>query len=166
MAEQEKADRSESEAALEREIRRQRKFSLTEALGRMAGQGMMKGGSPVPPQHQAELEIGQYLREHLRDASGVLPVVVLRRVKDSELFLHRWNEPLHVLSEYVRGLLQSTEGLKELVREADVEWGQMLGERPLFDQEGHPPHVDDPYTLESVRADLSRLLESLPSRED
>jgi hypothetical protein len=163
MAEQDSTDRSKSDAALEREIRDGRKFSLNEALGRMAGQGMLKGGSPVPPQQQAEFEIGLYLREHLSDASGVLPVVVLRRVKQSELFLHNTSEPLHVLSDYVGQLLQFPNLLKELVREADVEWGQALGERPYFQQEGHASCPDDPYTFESVEADLSKLLESLRS---
>jgi hypothetical protein len=165
MAEQDETDRSESDAALEREIRQERKFSLNEALGRMAGQGMMKGGSPVPPPQQAELEIGLYLREHLSDASGVLSVVVLRRVNGSELLLQSPNEPLRVLSEYVRRLLQFPDLLKELVREADAEWGQVLGERPHFEQAEHLPHPDDPYTFESVRSALARLLESLPSDE-
>lgn len=165
MAEQDKTDRSESEAALEREIRRDRKFSLNEALGRMAGQGMMKGGSPVSPLKQAELEIGLYLREHLSDASGVLPVVVLRKVTGSKLFLQSPNEPLQVLSACIRRVLQSPDLLKELVREADVEWGQTVGERPHFEQGEHPPDRDDPYTFESVRSELTRLLESLPSDE-
>jgi len=47
------------------------------------------------------------------------------------------------------------------VREADVEWGRTLGERPYFDAQGGPPHPDDPYTIESVRATLSRLVEKL-----
>jgi hypothetical protein len=49
--------------------------------------------------------------------------------------------------------------LKELVREADVEWGHVLGERPYFDKEGSPPHPDDPYTFESVRKTLHSLME-------
>ena len=163
MTEQGKPDRSESDAALEQEIRRERKFSVNEALGRMAGQGMLKGGSPVSPLQQAELEIGLYLREHLSDVSGALSVVVLRVVKQSAQLLQNPNAPLRVLSDFVGRLLQSPKLLEELVREADVEWGQMLGERPRFQQEGRPPSPDDPYTLESVRADLSRLLESLRS---
>jgi hypothetical protein len=51
--------------------------------------------------------------------------------------------------------------LKELVREADAEWGRTFGERPYFDREGQPPHPDDPYTAQSVRAVLERLAESL-----
>jgi hypothetical protein len=41
---------SEADAELEREIRKERKFTLTEAIGRMAGPGAMKGESPVTRQ--------------------------------------------------------------------------------------------------------------------
>ena len=40
-------------------------------------------------------------------------------------------------------------------------WGRALGERPHFEQEGRPPHSDDPYTAESVRIALSQLVEKL-----
>ena len=163
MAEHDKTDHSEQDIALEQEIRRERKFSLNEALGRMADQGMMKGGSPVPPHQQAEFEIGRYLRDHLSDPSGILPLVIVRHVKRSEQFLHDPTEPLSVLSGNIQRLLQSPDLLNELVREADMEWGQMHEERPHFEREGDPPHPDDPYTVESLRAALSRLLEQLPA---
>jgi hypothetical protein len=38
---------SEADAELEREIRKGRKFTLEEAIGRRAGPGAMKGVSPV-----------------------------------------------------------------------------------------------------------------------
>jgi len=41
-------------ADIEREIRRGRKFSLNDALGRLGGEGMLKGASPVPPIEQTE----------------------------------------------------------------------------------------------------------------
>jgi hypothetical protein len=37
----------------------------------------------------------------------------------------------------------------------------MFGERPYFEKEGCPPNPDDPYTIESVRVSLSRLMEKL-----
>jgi hypothetical protein len=49
--------RSEADAALEREILKERKFTLAEAIGRLAGPGAMKGESPVPRMRQAEIEI-------------------------------------------------------------------------------------------------------------
>ena len=41
---------SDADKELEREIRANRKFSVSEAIGRLAGPGMMKGISPVAMQ--------------------------------------------------------------------------------------------------------------------
>ena len=40
---------SDEDAALEREIRADCKFSVSEAIGQMAGGDLMKDVSPVPP---------------------------------------------------------------------------------------------------------------------
>jgi hypothetical protein len=152
---------SDADADLEREIRKERKFSLAEAMGRMAGPGMMKGVSPITGERQSEAEIEGYLRRHLIDAGGALPIVLLRLVKESELFLHHFDQPLFVLASWVQRVLDSEYLLKDLVREADIEWGRTFGERPHFEKEGCPPDPDDPYTIESVRASLSRLMEKL-----
>ena len=87
--------------------------------------------------------------------------VLLRQVGQSELLLDNLDLPLVVLADHVRRVLGSEHLLKELVREADVEWGRVFGERPHFEQEGRPPHSDDPYTAESVRIALSQLVEKL-----
>jgi len=153
----------DADKELEREIRAERKFSLSEALGRMAGPGMMKGVSPVPPKRQAEAAIESYIHKHLPDVAGALRVVLIRFVKECDLLLNNFDSPLTALESYIRRVLDSEYLLKELVREGDVEWGRVFGERPLFEQEGHPPHPDDPYTLESVRASLRKLLETQPA---
>jgi hypothetical protein len=152
---------SDADADLEREIRKERKFSLVEAIGRLAGPGMMKGVSPVTRKQQCEVEIEGYLERHLMDAAGILPVVLLRRVKGSEILLNNLDQPLFVLASYIQRVLNSEYLLKELVREADIEWGQMFSERPYFEKAGCPPHPDDPYTFELVRVTLCRLLEKL-----
>jgi hypothetical protein len=149
--------RSEADAELERQIRAERKFSLSEAIGRLAGPGVMKGASPVDRRKQAAAEIQAYLGRHMTDAAGTLSGVLLRQVTESELLLKDLDQPLVVLSCYVRQVLDSECGLKELVRQADVEWGRLLGERPCFEKDGCPPTPEDPYTLESVRAALSQL---------
>jgi hypothetical protein len=146
-----------ADAELEREIRADRKFSLSEAVGRLAGPGMMKGVSPVTRKEQAAAEIQEYLRRHLADTAGVLSGVLLRQVRESEQLLNGFDRPLAVLAGYVRQVLDSEYGLKELVREADAEWGRVFGERPCFEKDGCPPAPDDPYTLASVRAALTRL---------
>lgn len=155
--------RCEADAELQREVLRDRKFSLAEAIGRLAGPGAMKGASPVARKHQAEAEIDNYLRHHL--SAGCLSAVILRHVGGSELLLNNFDQPLIVLAACVQRVLSSGCLLKELVREADVEWGRVYGERPHFDREGRPPHPDDPYTLDSVRATLSRLLDRLAAEK-
>src|SRR6516162_4717378 len=152
---------SEADAELEREIRRQRKFTLAEAIGRMAGPGAMKGVSPATRKQQAEAEIEDWLRRHMSAGDGELQVVLLRRVKGSELLLNNFDQPLVVLAAFCRQVLDSDYLLRELVREADVEWGRVQGERPYFESEGSPPDPDDPYTFESVRKTLAGLIEQL-----
>src|SRR5262245_30273667 len=112
-----------SDADLEREIREGRKFSLAEAIGRLAGPGMMKGVSPATRKQQAEAEIESYLDRHLVSPAGALSVVLLRYVKESELLLSNLDQPLVVLAAYVQHVLDSEYLLQEFVRESDVEWG-------------------------------------------
>jgi hypothetical protein len=152
---------SEADAALQREILQGREFSLADAIGRMAGPGIMKGVSPVSGKDQAAATIQDYLTRHLTDESGNLRVVLLRGVAGSEFFLKHFDQPLVALAGCVRRVLDSEYLLKELVREADVEWSRMYGERPYFETEGQPADPEDPYTVESVRNTLAHLLETL-----
>ncbi|HEX3450047.1 MAG TPA: hypothetical protein VHS97_17470 [Isosphaeraceae bacterium] len=161
MSNDQDTQRPESDAELEREIREGRKFTLAEAIGRLAGPGAMKGESPVARLQQAECEIEYWLRSHLADARGTLRVVLHRHVKGSELLLNGFDQTLLVLAGYCQRVLDSDYLLEELVRDADIEWGRLMGERPYFEKEGSPRHPDDPYTVESVRNALSGLLEQL-----
>src|SRR5262245_25126650 len=92
----EDAQRSDADAELEQEIREGRKFTLEEAIARLAGPGAMKGESPIARMQQAEIEIGSWLRTHLLDSGGSLEVVLHRRVKGSELLLNNFDQPLVV----------------------------------------------------------------------
>jgi hypothetical protein len=163
MSDEQDPKRSEADAELEREIRKGRKFTLAEAVGRLAGPGAMKGESPVARMQQAEVEIESWLRSHLSDAGGALQVVLGRRVKGSELLLTHFDQPLAVLAGCCRRVLDTEYLLEELVRDADAEWGRVMGERPHFEKEGSPPDPDDPYTVESVRNALAGLLKQLPA---
>jgi len=157
MSETKQPPGSSSPADIEREIRRGRKFSVSDAIGRLGGGGMLKGASPVPPMQQTEAAIANYLGSHLDDPGGVLAQVMLRYVRASEILMENFDQPAVVLAEYVNQVLNSEAMLKDLVREADVERGRTLGERPQFEREGRPPDPDDPYTLASVRNALTRL---------
>ena len=152
---------SDADAELEREIRKGRKFTLEEAIARMAGPGAMKGESPVARMHQASFEIEAWLRNHLTDAGGALRVVLHRSVKGSDILLKNFDRPLDSLAGYCHRVLDSDFLLKDLVREADVEWGRIMSERPIFEREGRPQHPDDPYTMDSVRRTLKELLKEL-----
>jgi hypothetical protein len=154
---------SQADADLEREIRKERKFTLAEAIGRLAGPGSMKGASPITRAQQAETEIHECLNRHLIDSAGVLPRVLFRQIKASAL--NNPDEPLIVLASHIQRVLDSEYLLKELVHVADVEWGRAFEERPHFEKEGCAPHPDDPYTVESVRTCLSRLIAKLAAEE-
>jgi hypothetical protein len=157
--------RSQADAELEREIRKERKFNVAEAIARMAGPGAMKGVSPVPQKQQAVAEIENWLRCHMSTGGGELQVVLLRCIKESDLLLEHFDKPLFVLAAYCHQVLESECLLTELVREADVEWGRVYGERPHFEKEGSPPDRDDPYTVESVRKILAGLIVQLTGTE-
>ena len=159
MSDKKKSELSEADAELEREIRKERKFTLAEAIGRLAGPGAMKGVSPITRKQQAEAEIENWLKHHLAPGDSELGVVLLRHVAASELLLHNYDQPLVVLAACCQRVLASDNLLKEAVRQADVEWGRVHGERPHFDVEGAPPDPDDPYTFESVGKSLTRLIE-------
>ena len=161
MSDQQDSQLSAEDAELQREIREGRKFTLEEAIARLVGPGAMKGESPVARMQQAEMEIGSWLRTHLTDAGGALEVVLHRQVKGSELLLNNFDQPLIVLAGYCQKLLDSDYLLKELVRDCDVEWGRVMLERPIFEKEGSAPNPDDPYTVESVRRNLSEVLQQL-----
>ena len=161
MSENQDTRRCQADAELEREIREGRKFTLEEAIARMAGPGAMKGESPVARMQQAEFEIDSWLSSHIVDAGGALKVVLQRHVKRSDLLLDNFDQPLVVLASYCRRVLDSDYLLEEFVRDADVEWARVMGEQPYLERDGSSCHPDDPYTAESVRNALSELLAQL-----
>jgi len=158
--------RSAADAELEREIRKERRFSLSEAIGRLAGPGCMKGASPVSRVRQAAAELEHCLDTHLTDGPGAVRAILLRNVRESDLLLDNLDQPRVVLAAWTQRVLESDFLLKDFVREADEEWGQQQGERPFFDKDGAAPHPDDPYTFESVRGLLSGLVERLADDQD
>jgi hypothetical protein len=165
MSDQTKTEPSQSDADLEREIRKERKFSLTEAIGRLAGPGAMKGVSPITRKQQAAAEIENWINRHVGVGNGDLQVVLLRDIRESQLLHNNFDRPLLVLAAYCQLVLDSDQLLKELVRETDEEWGRVFGERPYFDKEGVPPDPNDPYTVDSVRKALAGLVEQLAAEE-
>ena len=151
--------RSAAEAELAREILAGRAFTLEEAIARMAGPGAMKGESPVGRLEQSKFAIEAWLESHVVDAGGTLRPALQRYVHESELLLSGYERPLEVITACCRQLLGSDYLLGELVRNADADWGRLMGERPHFEHQGSSIHPDDPYTVASVRKTLQRLVE-------
>lgn len=147
-----------ADAELEREIRQNRQFTPQEALARLAGPGALKGASPVSRLQQAEIEVGSWLKTHLIDATGALQLVLHRNINGSDQLLNNIDQPLAAVASYCGRVLGSEQLLREIVREADVEWGRLMSERPYFEREGCPTDADDPYTIESVRTALADAL--------
>ena len=154
--------KSTTDSEIEREVRQGRKVTARDVMARIAGPGAMKGASPISPVLQAETEIGNWLAGNLVDSCGALRSVVHRQLKGSQQLLENLDRPLVALADYCRQLVASGNLLKEIVREADVEWGRSMGERPFFEREGTPPDPEDPYTVASVRQALADALQKLP----
>src|SRR5581483_10948599 len=115
---------------------------------------------------QAAAELQHCLDVCLIDGPGAVRTILLRHVRDSDLLLSNLNQPRIVLAAWIQRVLESDFLLKDFVREADVEWGQQQCERPFFDSEGAAPHPGDPYTVESVRGQLTCLLERLADDQE
>src|SRR3954463_407000 len=105
MADNQDNQHRETDSALEREIRDGRKFTLEEAVARMAGPGAMKGESPIQRMRQSEIEIESWLRCHLIDGGGAREAVLNRHVRGSEVLLSSFDQPLVVLATCCRRLL-------------------------------------------------------------
>ncbi|HEY9881730.1 MAG TPA: hypothetical protein V6D29_24980 [Leptolyngbyaceae cyanobacterium] len=150
---------------IQQELRLERKFSLAEVIGREGGD-FMKGESPVPPLVQAIAQLNLFISQNLVDSAGALQAVLQTWVKAEDTQVSRYlNSPLMALQVMLENILNSPETLYELVRQADVRWGQIFDERPHFQQPGEAPHPDDVYTHESVRATLSDLLEAVKQHQ-
>jgi hypothetical protein len=161
MTDEREKQQSESCRAIEHEIRQGRKLSAKDVMARLAGPGAMKGASPVSPVQQAETEIGNWLGNNLEDACGALRVVLHRQLKGSEQLLENLDQPLVALAAYCQRVIGAENLLKEIVRQADVEWGWSMDERPHFERDGAASNPDDPYTIANVRQSLVDALQKL-----
>ena len=134
---------------------------MAEAIGR-EGADLMKGASPVTRKRQVELEINQFLEGNLPDSEGALRVVLLRRVRESEVLLAtHYEDALTALTRVTEQIVVSDTRLLRFVTSVDAEWGRMYSERPFFQRASQPPHRKDPYSVESVKEKLLRLLKTL-----
>ncbi len=148
----------ELEEEIWRDIYQGREFTLADVIAREGG-SFMKGESPIPRLVQAETEINTFISQNLPDVSGALQAVLHRWVLEDTARVSQYlNVPLQALLGLLESILDNPSILYELVRQVDMLWGEMNGERPYFQQPGQPPHPDDEYTHESVEQQLAELV--------
>ena len=161
MSREDDKKKRKAEAEIEREISMQREFSLGEAIAREAG-SIFKGAQAVPKHKQAQIQIGRFIHEHLRDASGALKHRLEVMVAENDVLVgEHVDAPLEAIRVVVQRILGNDPTLFEFVRQVDQRYGQMYGVRPHFQIPGQDPHPDDQYTHDSVRAALRDLLARL-----
>lgn len=153
----------EQDNNLQREIVSEQRYSLASAIAREGG-NFLKGESPVPKLVQVTTEINLFIDRHLPDSSGALQAVLKRWVKSDSVVSQHLDSPLTGLEKIIDKILQNQQLFYEIVREADLKWGQMYEERPYFQKPGDPAHPEDEYSHESVREKLSDLREKVASR--
>jgi hypothetical protein len=147
--------------ALQREILRERKFSLAEAIGREGG-SLIKGHSPIPPLEQAIAEINLFIRNNLDDPSMALTRVLQKNVRNDRITIaESIDRPYVYLHRLVQSHIDNTHLFYELAREANFKWGQLHNERPRFQKPGEQPHPDIEYSHETVRHKLIDLLQKI-----
>ncbi|MEO1340699.1 MAG: hypothetical protein AAFV28_06035 [Cyanobacteria bacterium J06635_13] len=143
----------DEELLLQQDIVEGRPYSLAEAIGREGGT-FLKGESTVPKLVQVITQINTFIDRNLKDPPAALQAILHQWVKGDPRVSHYKETPLVALAEILQTILDNPNLLYELVRQVDIKWGQMYGERPHFQQPGEPPHPDDEYTHESVRQNI------------
>lgn len=141
---------------LQQDIIEGRPYSLAEAIGREGGT-FLKGESTVPKLVQVITKINTFIDRQIEDPSAALQAILHQWVKGDPRVSKYKETPLVALAEILTTIIDNPELLYELVRQVDIKWGQMYGERPHFQQPGQAPHPDDEYTHESVKQDLINL---------
>lgn len=150
---------------LQREIQSQRKFSLSEAIGRAGGSFLKGSQDMVPRPLRALAVINGFIEQHLNDTDGALQLCLKRWVKTDIRIGQYLDKPLDALYLIVLDIVQQPQTLYELARQVAVEWGKMNGERPRFQKPGAEPLVDMVYTHCGIRETLTGLLNKLLSHK-
>lgn len=151
---------SETDYQLDKDILSGRKFTLADVIGREGG-SFLKGESPIPILTQAINEINGFISQNLADSPGALKIVLQTWVKNDSGVTKKVNQPLIALRDILESITSNLELLYEFVRQVDFQWGQMYDELPHFQPPGKEPHPDDEYTHESVKKQLTDLLEKV-----
>jgi len=152
---------NEQDELIQREILRERKFSIAEAIGREGG-SFIKGHSPIPRLDQVISHLTVFIRNNLNDSSRVLMSVLQTTVKNDRMKVaESIEEPMVYLHSLIKSYVDNRGLFYELAREVDFKWGQINNEKPHFQKPGEEPHPDDEYSHEIVEGMLKGLLKKI-----
>lgn len=157
---QHKNQNQDRERQIQEDILSGRQYSLADAIAREGG-NFLKGESPVPKLVQVTTEINLFIDKNLPDSSGALQSVLKYWVKSDPIISKNLESPLESLAQVLEKLLKNKALFYEMVRQADLKWGEMYGERPYFQKPGQAPHPEDEYSHESVAEKLTYLKQQL-----
>jgi hypothetical protein len=144
---------------IEQEARLAMAKNNPQALGGLQLGGL--GGSPIPPLEQGRLAAKTLLDTHLKDRETALNIALTQYIKDN--WERYGTEPQWAQKDLIT-LLQSCldpATLTELTRRADFLWGQLYGEKPIFERAGQQANPEDPYTWASVTQQINHLIQQL-----
>ena len=151
-------EQDEQDELIRREILRERKFSIAEAIGREGG-NFIKGHSPIPRLDQVISLLTVFIANNINDPSRVLMTVLQVNVKNDRIKIAESIEaPLKYLHSLIQSYVNNPHLLYELKREVAFTCGKMNDEKPCFQKPGEPPHSDDEYSHEIVKEKLAGLL--------
>ena len=143
---------------IEREIKRERGFSLTAGLMDQGG-GLFKDASLTPRLKQVQMELVEFVRKNCPDSSGALHVLLEQKIKENDSVLaSHLDHPSAALKVIIQNILQTEDSLVHFVRAVDQKYGELYDERPYFQKKGQEAHPEDEYTHEGVSQSLMRLL--------
>ncbi|MGD1867380.1 MAG: hypothetical protein ACFB0D_22755 [Phormidesmis sp.] len=151
----------ELDSELQREIRKGRKFSLAEAIGREGG-SFMKGESAVPRPVRANNAIKQFLDSQLIDTSSAFATTLFTWAKADIRVSRQLDTPLVALAQILESLLSEPTTFYEFYRQVAIAQATITGDRPHFQQPGEPPHPEADYSHKLIRTQLLELLEHIP----
>ncbi|MEM6611812.1 MAG: hypothetical protein AAF652_06055, partial [Cyanobacteria bacterium P01_C01_bin.72] len=134
-----KQPETDEELLLQQDILESRPYSLAEAIGREGGT-FLKGESTVPKLVQVITQINTFIDRNLDDPAAALQAILHQWIKGDPRVSQYKATPLVALREILQTILDNQNLLYELVRQVDIKWGQMYGERPHFQQPGEAPH--------------------------
>ncbi len=152
-------DKRDQSAAITRDVRARREFSLAGAIAGQDGGGHLAGASPIAAQQQFAYALAQWLLEAVSDPEGSLRHVLTREIAGRvDLIGEAPDRPQVAVAAWLREVLPRPAWLQDLVREVDAQWGRRQAETPRFETAGRPPVPDDPYTVAGVTEILHALL--------